>query len=38
MRGRNVMMGYLYNEAKTAEVFTNDDFLRTGDLVTFFVF
>lgn len=33
MRGRNVMMGYLYNEEKTTEVFTDDDFLRTGDLV-----
>jgi hypothetical protein len=27
------MMGYLYNEEKTTEVFTEDDFLRTGDLV-----
>ena len=32
MRGRNVMMGYLNNAAKTKEVFTEDGWLRTGDL------
>ena len=32
MRGRNVMMGYLYNSSKTKEVFTQDGWLRTGDL------
>jgi long-chain-fatty-acid--CoA ligase ACSBG len=32
MRGRNVMMGYLNNAAKTQEVFTEDGWLRTGDL------
>ena len=32
MKGRNVMMGYLNNAAKTREVFTEDGWLRTGDL------
>jgi long-subunit acyl-CoA synthetase (AMP-forming) len=32
MRGRNVMMGYLNNAAKTQEVFAADGWLRTGDL------
>ena len=32
MRGRNIMMGYLNNASKTQEVFTEDGWLRTGDL------
>jgi long-chain acyl-CoA synthetase len=32
VRGPNVMMGYYNDEEKTKEVFTSDNWLRTGDL------
>ena len=32
MRGRNVMMGYLGSPEKTSQVFTEDGWLRSGDL------
>lgn len=32
MRGRNVMMGYLNNPDKTSEAFTEDEWLRSGDV------
>ncbi len=32
MQGRHVMMGYLYNEAKTLEAFHDGGWLRSGDL------
>ena len=31
-RGRQIMMGYMYNEEKTAQAFTEDGYLRTGDV------
>ncbi len=34
MKGRHVMMGYLFNEEKTAEVFDHDGWLRSGDIGT----
>lgn len=36
MRGRNVMMGYLNKEEKTAETFDESRFLRSGDLGKFY--
>jgi len=36
MRGRNVMMGYLNKEEKTAETFDEARFLRSGDLGKFY--
>jgi long-chain-fatty-acid--CoA ligase ACSBG len=32
MKGRNVFMGYLYDQEKTNEAFTEDGWLRTGDI------
>jgi long-chain-fatty-acid--CoA ligase ACSBG len=34
MKGRHVMMGYLFNDAKTTEVFDADGWLRSGDIAT----
>lgn len=34
MRGRNVMMGYLGEEAKTGQVIDSDGWLRSGDIGT----
>merc|ERR1711916_369501 len=31
-RGRQIMMGYMYNDEKTAQAFTEDGYLRTGDV------
>jgi long-subunit acyl-CoA synthetase (AMP-forming) len=32
LRGPNIMLGYLDNEKATKEAFTEDGFLRTGDI------
>ena len=34
LKGRHIMMGYLNNEEKTKETFTNDGYLKTGDMGT----
>jgi long-chain-fatty-acid--CoA ligase ACSBG len=32
LKGRHVMMGYLFNEEKTAEVFDDEGWLKSGDI------
>ena len=34
MMGRHVMMGYLFNEDKTAETFDSEGWLKSGDIAT----